>query len=233
MTRRRYTPEELERLVSLPEDHPERRTARSAPEFEAYRMMLAEFDRPSDALVPDAEIAAVQAELANRLADTGLLGTPAAGAATTPGAARGMPPARRPGFRAWLIRGEGRTALAFACAAIVVVAAWWATQRTGGPGRLRGVAEPGAFVLEARPERGGIVLSWPGVPGADAYRVVFLDAGLAEAGYREVGRDTSVTLSAGMLPAGVATGSRVSLEVVAMRMGAQIATTPARSILLP
>jgi hypothetical protein len=229
---RSYTPEELERLLTLPEDHPERRAAAASPRFEALRRMLAEFERPTDALVTDAELASARVELRRRLAEAGLLDSPAATRAPTPAAPQAPRSLPRPGVLVWLLTGGGRPAFAVAAALIVVGIGWWTTQR---PTRetTRAIATPGAFELATRLEGDGLVLSWRAVEGADGYRVVFLDAGLAEVARLDVPTGTSLTLRAGELPAGVSPGSRVSLEVVALRMGDALSTTPARTILLP
>lgn len=229
----RFTPETLERLLALPEDHPERLAALASPQFEAYRCMLADFERPGDALVADAEIDAARAELMSRLADAGRIPprttTPSA-SPVAPGSVRARP---RPGLLAWLTSGGGRPALAVAGALIVVGFGWWATQRPAREEMPRGIAEPGAFELTTKQQGDALVLSWNAVEGADSYRVVFLGAGLAEIAHQDVPTGTSLTLRAGALPAGVASGSRISIEIVALTMGGDIATSPARTILLP
>jgi hypothetical protein len=232
MTDRRDTPEEIERLMALPEDHPERVAAAASPRFEAFRRMLGEFERPSDALVSDADLASARVELARRLEDAGVLGPPTAGAATT-AAPKTPRPLPRPGFFAWLTSGGGRPAFAVAGAVLVVGFGWWATHPPWRDETTRAIAEPGAFELVTRHEGDALVLSWKAVEGADGYRVVFLGPGLTEVARRDVPGATSLALRAGSLPAGVAPGSRVSIEVVALRMGSELATTPARAILLP
>jgi hypothetical protein len=229
----RFTPEALGRLVALPEDHPERVAAVASPQFEAYRRMLADFERPGDALVADAELDAARAELMSRLADAGHIPPRTATPAAAPEASRTVRPLPRPGVLAWLTSGGGRPALAVAGALIVVGFGWWATQRPARDETTRGIADLGAFELTTKKQGDSLVLSWNAVEGADRYRVVFLGAGLAEVAHQDVPTGTSLALRAGALPAGVAPRSRVSIEIVALKMGGEIATSPARTLLLP
>jgi len=98
---------------------------------------------------------------------------------------------------------------------------------------LRGEA-PGAFELRpAKGVPGGVELSWAADPQADGYAIVFLGPDLVEMARVAVGPDTSLTLRAGTLPAGLAAGAMVSVEVESLRDGVLVATTPARTIRLP
>ena len=98
---------------------------------------------------------------------------------------------------------------------------------------VRGVSEPGAFEVMTRREGDALILTWKAVEGADGYRIVFLGPDLAEAAHLEVPGGTEFALRAGALPAGIVAGTRVSLEIVALRQGAPVATTQARTVLLP
>ena len=169
----------------------------------------------------------------SRLAAAGHIPPRTVTPAAAPVAPRTVRPLPRRGVLAWLTSGGGRPALAVAGALIVVGLGWWATQRPTRDETSRGIAEPGAFELTTKKQGDAMVLSWNAVEGADSYRVVFLGAGLAEVAHQDVSTGTSLALRAGALPAGVASGSRVSIEIVALRMGGDIATSPARTILLP
>ena len=231
MTVDAYSPEEFARLMALPEDHPDRIAAAASPRFEASRRMLAEFERPGDALQTGPEIASATAELSRRLADAGVLASP-----SVTDAAAGPPRAvRRPGAGrfGWLRAPAARTALAFAGAAIVAGFGWWATHRPAPVDMVRGVSEPGAFEVMTRREGDALILSWKSVEGADGYRIVFLGPDLAESAHLEVSGGTEFVLRADALPAGIVAGTRVSLEIVALRQGAPVATTQARTVLLP
>ncbi len=232
MTGDAYSPEEFARLMALPEDHPDRVAAGASPRFEASRRMLAEFERPGDGLQTGPEIASAAAELSRRLADAGVLATPSGSDAAGAGPPRAV---RRPGagLFGWLRAPAARTAFALAGAAIVVGFGWWATHRPAPVDVTRGAAEPGAFEVTTHRQGDALILGWKAVEGADGYRIVFLGPDLAEAARLDVPRGTAFALRAAALPAGIVPGTRVSLEIVALRQGATVATTPARAVLLP
>jgi hypothetical protein len=234
MTDERIAAEEFARLMRLPDDHPDRRRAAASPQFEAMRLMLTEFEQPSGALPEAGQLEAATVELRRRLSAAGF---PAGGAGVMPAA--GEHSSRSPRSIAerllGVLGGPGaRRGLAFACALIVLGAGWWATHRSPQEATMRGILEPGAFALSISSEGShSLDLTWTAVPGADGYRVTFLGADLGEIGHLDVAHGTRLVLHARDLPGGVAPGLHASLEVVALKDGAAIATTPARPVLLP
>ena len=235
MNDERIAPEEFARLMRLPDDHPDRRRAAASPQFEAMRLMLTEFEQPGGAPPEPGQLEVATAELRRRLSAAGF---PAGGAGIMPAAASEQS-SRSPRSIAerlfGVLGGPGaRRGLAFACALIVIGAGWWATHRSPREATMRGIAEPGSFELSISNEvPQSLVLAWTAVPGADAYRVTFLGADLGEIGHLDVARGTRLVLRARDLPDGVVPGAHASLEVVALKDGAAIATTPARPVLLP
>ena len=229
----RFTPEEFSRLMALPEDHPDRRRAAASAQFEAMRRMLGEFERPVDALLSAEQVEAASLELQRRLAAAA---APVDRVPATPDAERmhAKPPSIVARTLGWLNAPAGRVGLAFVCAVVVVGVTWWSTHRSPREEAVRGVPESGAFeIAVAHESHDGLTLHWNPVAGAEAYRVVFLGADLAEIAHVDVTRGTEFMLRRAALPAGAPSGGRVSIEVVAVRDGATVATTPARSLLLP
>jgi hypothetical protein len=235
MSTDRFTPEEFERLLALPEDHPDRRRVEATAEFEAMRRMHDEFERPSDTLLSSDQLEAASRELSRRVAVGG-------GAVDRPPVASGGEARRastqRRSFASRVLEllrtPASRAGLALACGVVVVVALWWSEHRGQQPNALRGAREDGAFEVTLILERRDAVeLRWARVAAADAYRVVFLGADLGETAHVDVADVTRIELRRSELPAGIAAGTRVSFEVVALRRGVTIATTPARSVLLP
>jgi len=87
---------------------------------------------------------------------------------------------------------------------------------------LRGAPSEGAFFeVRTRPDgRGGFEATWEPVSGADGYRVVLLDAELAEV--KVLGRvtETRLAVPADSLPAGLARGEGLGVRVEALAGGA-------------
>jgi hypothetical protein len=118
--------------------------------------------------------------------------------------------------------------------AIVAGLAWWSLARTPRTETVRGVVEPGSFALAApRAEPGRVTIAWSAEPLAEAYRVVFIGADLAEVTHVEVTAATEYAMRRDSLPTGLVSGTHLSVEVVALRGGAPIATTEARPIRVP
>ena len=83
------------------------------------------------------------------------------------------------------------------------------------------------------PRAGALELAWPAVPGADGYRVLLLGADLGEVGRIDLGDATTWTVRRDSLPAGLAPGAAISVEVQALEHGVELSSTPARAIRLP
>lgn len=233
MNDKRFTPEEFARWMALPEDHPERRALIESPQFEAWRAMHHAF-----VSAEPASDSAGAGELAARLERSlGIAITPAAGAT----AARVEPSSRaaRHEGASWnerlrsLFSPALRPAFALAAVAVVAAASWWSFERARAPEVVRGGEPHGFAIAEPRPVPGGIRLSWPAVPEADAYRVILLGAGLSEIARIEDLREPSVVLNAASIAGGLRSGSEVQVEVTALRAGDPIATSRVRAIRIP
>jgi len=201
-------PNEVARLLSLPPGHPERERAMRDPEFASLALALAEFEAP---------------RAAGREQPAEPVPRARAGA--------GGPPL------GWLLGAFAtparRGALAFAGLVLVAGIAWWSFARSPREGAMRGVEEAGTFALLPPHDHGTATLEWTAAPHADGYRVVFLGPGLDEVARVDAGTATRLVLRPGALPAGLASGARLSVEVVALRGGETVATTAARSIRIP
>ena len=68
MTDREFEAEEFERLLALPEGHPERVQAERSSRFIARKRMLDAFESPPDELLAPHELARAEADLAERVA---------------------------------------------------------------------------------------------------------------------------------------------------------------------
>jgi hypothetical protein len=232
MTEERFTPDEFARLLSLPDDHPDRQRAERTPQFQAWCQMLQEFERPSNAPLPAAEIASAGRELEARLA-RGL------GRAQPNGAGEAGP---RPtsgrtfadSFAAWFRGPTMRPALAFAAVAVVAGFALWSASRPPAPRAVRGSGESAVLAVgEPRAISGGIELTWTQVDGAETYRVVFYGGDLRENARVDGLTEPRLRLQRNALPAGLTPGADVLAEVMAMRHGDPIATSKTRAIHLP
>lgn len=230
MTERPFSPDEFVRLLSLPEDHPERRRAESSGMLDAWRQMLREFENPPDSIASPTELADADAAIERRM--TGVLAAPPRMRSGTNASG-----AAGPGFLAWLSATLFRPALrpAFALVALVVVAggSWWLVDsRT--PRAVRGVESPGGIVVEARtPADGTLELSWAPVAGADGYRVRFFGSTLREIARLEDLPEPKLRLERGSLPAGLSAGAETLVEVAAIRGGGVIAVSTSRAVRLP
>ena len=212
-------PEELGSLEDLPADHPARAhlagCASCQARWKAYRSFLED-----DLSLPgarDAEAAAALDRLIRReFAD----------------------PAK---VRAGRSRaGTGRWRIRFLVPALAAAAAVFAVLVVGkhsrpGDAVLRGEA-PGAAIRFEQPAPlpgGGLRLAWSSMPGADAYRVDFLDLALDPVGERPAGPDTSMVFHLADLARPVAPGTRILCRVIALRKGEEIGTSPPKALDIP
>lgn len=225
MSEARWTPEEFARLMSLPEDHPERVAARSHPEFEALVCMQASFESPGRDVVPEADLASARAELSARLERA--LGRPLASGAASESPTEIRVPSSSP-VRAGLLermlaalsRPPLRAAFALGVLAIVASAGWWAFGPRTREAELRGSDHPQSAMALRAPDwnEADATLSWDAVEGADLYRVYFYSAQLSQVAMRDSVLATSLRL-AEESPAGLEHGAKVEVEIVAMRGG--------------
>lgn len=225
--------EALGRVAALPAGHPERAHLDDCARCRSLLAMLTEFETPARA--PEgARFADADAALRATIAGLAAEGEPDP---APPVAARASRAADRGGWLARLlpVAPLPRFAAAFAALAVVALAALLLGR---GPANepLRD-ATPGAgaafTVAEPRAIAGGVELAWTAVPGADRYRVVFLDAALDPVARADAGAATRLVLRADALPAGLAHGAAVGWQVEALAGNDLRATSPARALLVP
>jgi hypothetical protein len=221
MTEEGLTPEEFSRLVALPENDPERVRAGSRPDFEARLRLYREFESPEAPPVPPAASAAAARTVTARVL-----------AEVRPS---------HPAGRSWLAplvrffeQPAPRAALAFGALFVVVGTAFWFTTRleSPDPGAVRGEPESMFTIAEPRSFPDRVELSWPAVPGAEAYRVVFYGPDLNETARVEDLHVTTLGLDRRALPKGLEPGIEVLAEVTALAGGDAIAKSPARLVSL-
>ena len=80
---------------------------------------------------------------------------------------------------------------------------------------------------------GRLGLAWSTVPGADAYRVVFYGAELAQLAQIDSLAWPRCELKAGALPTGLVSGGRVEVEIVALFHGDPLSRSKLRLVTLP
>ena len=228
MSDRPFSPEEFVRLLALPEDHPERRQAEVSGKLDAWRRMLHEFEEPGAGDATATELARADAVMAQRVES--MLGTPTG---VPPGAAR--PASGGPSLLAWLASIWSRPALrpAFAMAALMIVAgtSWWMVG-SRAPRAVRGVSEDG-IVVETRETSEALELTWAPVPGAEHYRIRFFGPALREIARRDDVVEPRLRFERGALPAGIASGEEVVIDVAAMRGNDALAVSKARAVRMP
>jgi hypothetical protein len=218
MNEHRWDPEEFERLMKLPADDPERIRAERSEQFMAWKHMLSAFESPPDQLLEPRDLAAAEAELAARVER-------AVGGEVAPGVARRAVPARGGSwFAGW--KPALKPALAFATVAVVAAAGWWSFVRTREPSPVRGTGGQADVVLTSARISAGVELRWSAVAGARGYAVLFLAPDLTELARIDSFSRTHLTLRAGALPAGLASGQSVLVEVTALRPYDKLASKP-------
>lgn len=79
----------------------------------------------------------------------------------------------------------------------------------------------------------GVTLAWSANPEADHYQLRFFSTALSEIGHRDLARDTSVTLTAGELPATYTSGETILWRVVAMKGGDELESSAPGSLKKP
>jgi len=231
----KWTPGEFARIAALPPGHPDRVQAEAEPAFEAWNRMREAFESSAGAPLTEAEMVAPRAELSARLQrELGIAPVSAGARARAAAPPRPERAGALDGLLGWLAAPAGRAALALGVVAIVAAGGWWLSSRPVAPPALRGADTSGVPVL-AEPEVSGgrLVLSWTAAPGADAYRVVFYDAELAETARIDSVTSPRCELVAGALPRGLASGGRVTVEIVALAHGDPLSRSRPLQVTLP
>lgn len=120
-------------------------------------------------------------------------------------------------------------------ALLIVGGGWWfLSSRMPAPGtRLEFRDEGPLRVSEPLANAEGATLTWSAVPGAEAYRLVFLGREMQELARVELDADTALALRRDALPQGLVPGTQAFLEVTALRQGATLARSRGRTIQLP
>jgi hypothetical protein len=213
--------EQLAEVAALPANDARRRDAVECPRCRARLAAFSEFVAPT-AVPAEARVEDADARLVEALARE--MGGALQSSRPAPAPTRRAP--RRFAF-------APRFAWAAAAAVVVIAGAWLALPRRGVP-VLRGRAG-GVRVEALAPERSGkaLVLAWKPFAGAEGYAVRFVSldlTGLADVPAIDPSR---LTLSAGALPAGLPEGARVLWQVVAIRHGDSLATSPLQPVTLP
>jgi hypothetical protein len=230
----RLSPEEFARLMSLSPDHPDRIRAAATPEFAALSTMWSDFEQSVSMPASAGDVESARTELRRRIDPVLERGAPVLSDAGL--AAREGPQSDAGGGGlATLLRGPAaRFGLTFAGLALVAGMAWW-WSGAGDQGRaVRGESSNTGFGFSSiRMAPGAVLLEWRPEAGADAYRITFLGPDLREIARLDEVHSTDIALQADALPAGLKSGKRVAIELVALRGGDSIATAPARSVRLP
>jgi hypothetical protein len=234
--------EELEAVRALPAGDSRRLDVETCPRCRAMLNAYVEFleDRSIPAGV-DHERAAMRLAQAFERALLESLATPLE-RSTHANARR---PERVPTARAWWMPLLGARA-GWAVAAVLVIAlgfyagARWRAPMTGAedvlratPDSLMSAQRRVPLLQEPRPTPSGIELHWTTVAGADAYRVVFLNADLEEIASAGPGPDTTFVLVAGSLPSGLAAGRAYGWEVEALQGGFSLSRSTTSVVNVP
>lgn len=225
---RELDPNEVARLLALPESHPERIRAMRDPELASLALALEAFEsEPASETLSAGK--SVRESLRERIATAGAPPGPASPRTNA------VPPAgRAAGVSSWFAMPGVRVAFAFASVLIMAGVAWWGLERDARREFVRGAEVSGTFrMLEPHAAGDRLVLSWTAVPNAERYHVRFLGPDLGVIAETDAGSSTTIVLRRGALPRGLAPGTRLAAEVVAMRGAAELATTDARPIQLP
>ena len=230
MTERPFSPEEFVKLLSLPEDHPERLRAESSGMLEAWRRMLSEFEAPPASVASSDELASADATLERGMA----------GVLNAAPLKRLGPATRRAGGSGLLSRlaaaltlPAARPAFALGVIAIAASGLWWSGNRHT-PRAVRSGNGESAIVVAARTIPGETLeLSWAIVPGAESYRVRFFGASLVEIARLDNVPGPILRLERRSLPADLTSGGEVLVEVAAVRRGDVIAVSSSRAVRLP
>lgn len=214
----------LDRVLALPDEHPERRHARACPRcgalLESYRL----YQEPgTDADAP--HVASADARL-----DAWLREEIAPVAAPSPRVSTMTPNRRATRVTRWdaLLRPGPALALAAAIAVVALVALWPRGDRTmqmrGAPGGAT------VAVTSVRLDDEGLHLMWSAHPGADAYEAILLAGDGREAARIPLGAGTATTVPRARLPLSTAPADPLFLRIAALSGGEVIATSTVRPL---
>ena len=232
--------ESLGDVLALPETDPRRRHVDECPRCRALVVSYRQFLDPA----PE-ETASYGSAEDRRLTEhrERLAGVPATrgSAATRDDAdARAATPARPAGTpRSWGERLFGPALRpVWAIAAIVIAFGVMKIAPKSPPGvtappTLRGGASRELATATPSYAANAVTLLWSANPEADHYQLRFFSTALAEIGRRDLGRDTSVTLATGDLPAAYAGGEAILWRVVAMKGGDELESSAPGSLKMP
>ncbi len=224
--------EDLERALELPADHPRRRHLEECARCRSLADMLRDF--ATEAVAPvESGFAAVDASLRAEIAE--ITGVPEALAEVEPAPRAAEVPAA-PSRKPWWSWPRLQPALAFASVLVVCavgVALW---RKNESAPLMRDASGSGAGAFATAPERavaGGLELAWTAEPGADAYRIVFLDGSLREVARTAALSGTRFVLDPAALPDGLSRGASVAWQVEALAGGDVVTTTAPRALVVP
>ncbi len=150
-----------------------------------------------------------------------------------------MPPRRatrsRRGLAEWIFGAGARPALAAAAVLVVAGASWWWTARPREYATVRGAAPAQAAATVWPPRAAGDVVEfrWSPTAGADAYRLALVGPALEIVFTRDTGAETTLVVPRAALPAALAPGAEVQIEVTALAHGAAIAVARSGVLSLP
>lgn len=217
----------LERLASLPDDHPDAVAARRDPIRWAQVLALREFLAP--ARLQRAEQTQVRTRLRAAVSDALAAGAPTA--AAEPPAPRTLRLARP---APWWQRAWGPVPVwAAAAAGVLLVAALGVPRLAHETVRYRGTASAAVTPVEARAVAGGIELRWHAVPGADQYIVEFRDRTLQPIVPQVTTTDTMLVLPLQGRVATLPSGTDLLWRVRAFRASTELAASRDLSLRLP
>ena len=220
-----FLPDELDQVLSLPDEHPRRLHARSCPRCGA---LLDSYRLYSEA--PAAGEGSDEADAATRLREA-LRREIALGDRRRDAA----PSANGPSWLQRFIAPPMRPALALAAIAIVAgaVMMWPRAPVPEGTTALRGGGAGSASVVaieSARITPAGLQLRWRAWPGADGYEVRFYSAELSETARLPAGAGTSLRVPLSRVPAAADPAATVLCRIYALRGGDVLAVSPARAL---
>jgi hypothetical protein len=245
-------PDELEGVRALPPDHPRRREVETCPRCRQLLLSYVEFleDRSAPDTIDREGAAARLREAFERE-----MGGPAGAPMTQPEApggrseddARARTPSDVGPRSAGVWRPHRALRFVMAAAAVAVITSLIGVflsdhvrRPAGREDVLRTAPDSAGHRLRDRPilfqprsVASGVELRWTSVPGADAYRVVFMGEDLSQLAILDTGPDTLAVLTLGSLPTGLRGGHTVAWQVEAMQGGYPMTSSETSLVRLP
>jgi hypothetical protein len=227
-------------VLALPQSDPRRRHVDECPRCRALAVSYREFLDPSE------EVGSYGSAEDSQLTDfrehlTGVASAPAGPTRLHDANARAAAPARGTDGepRSWSERLFAPALRpVWAIAAIVIAFGVMRIAPQSPPGSATAPVLRGGSAHElatATPSYAAnrVTLVWSAHPEADRYQLRFFSTALAEIGRRDLGRDTSVTLAIGDLPAAYAGGETILWRVVALKAGDELESSAPGSLKQP